>query len=37
MKSLGEYQVKGKDGIGHWIWMKDNFYMGPRLLASESQ
>jgi RHS repeat-associated protein len=33
---LREYQVTGGDAQGHWAWLKDNVYMGARLLASET-
>ncbi|HSS18884.1 MAG TPA: RHS repeat-associated core domain-containing protein [Pyrinomonadaceae bacterium] len=33
---LREYQVSGGDANNHWFWLKDNVYLGARLLASES-
>ena len=33
---LREYQVRGGDGVNHWTWLKDNFYLGSKLLAAET-
>jgi RHS repeat-associated protein len=33
---LREYQINGGDRAGHWAWLKDYFYGGSRLIASQA-